>query len=203
MKTCHYAFYGSLLWLTACSTEPVASEQTKNQPASIAAPVTAPPINTVHQFLGWYKQHEEQLNTMPLVPAANDKDTVNIYAIDFAVVESYLHQLQSSGSLSPAFLLTQRDYFKHCQDSLQTRLQTDGPPFGLDYDRILYTQDAESQVQLLLRSRPASVVVKGDTARVVYHWQESEMSEGPDLSFILARKQGQWLIIAIRPILSE
>ena len=202
MKPLH-VFCGGFLWLTACSTEPAVyeHEQTRNQSASIATvSTTGSPLNTVHQFLTWYSQHREQLNTMPFVPASVDGDTANTYAVDFKVVGSYLGQLQSSGNLSPAFLLAQRNYFQRCQDYLQTHLQTDGAPFGLDYDRILYTQDAESQVQLVLRSKPVSIIIQSDTAQVSYHWQESEMSEGPPLTFSLAQDKGRWLITAIRPV---
>ena len=73
------------------------------------------------------------------------------------------------------------------------------PPQGLDYDRVLYTQDAQAQVLLLLRSRPARVVVSQDSAQVGYRWQENELSEGPDLLFSLVQHNGRWLIQAIRP----
>lgn len=153
--------------------------------------------------MGWYARYQDQLNSMPFVPAANDEDTTNYYAVDFRAVERYMALLHQSGQLAPAYLEDHRRYFRQCQDSLLAHPQTQGPPQGLDFDRVLYTQDAEAQTQLVLRSRPVSIVTGRDSARVVYRWQERDMSEGPDLAFSLLKEQGHWQIQAIRPIIDR
>ncbi|GAB3298442.1 hypothetical protein GCM10027348_21870 [Hymenobacter tenuis] len=141
----------------------------------------------------------EQLNTMPTVPAAGDGDTANVYRVDFQAVEGYLALLRSSDQVTPTYLQTQRRHFEHAQDTLQAHPQTDGLVVGLDYDRVLFTQDAEAQVALLLRTRPTRVLVSQDSAQVLYQWQESQMSEGPNLTFSLVPDHDHWVINAIRP----
>ncbi|QNE41929.1 DUF3828 domain-containing protein (plasmid) [Hymenobacter sp. NBH84] len=200
MKLSCYTYWLSLLLLAACTTDSTTSTPAQMPPsATRAQQAVASPPQTVVAFLRWYQQRHEQLNTMPTVPAANDADTTNPYAVDFQAVDRYLQLLQRSGRVAPTYLLTQRRYFQYAQDSLQAHPQTDGPPSGLDYDRVLFTQDAEGQVALLLRSQPTQVSMSQDSAQVLYRWQESEMSEGPNLTFSLVRHNGQWLINAIRP----
>lgn len=200
MKLPYYACSLGLLLLTACTTDSTTSTSAQlPPPATRAQQAVASPTETVAAFLRWYQQHQQQLNTMPTVPAANDADTANLYVVDFQMVDRYLQLLQRSGQVTPTYLLTQRRYFHYAQDSLQAHPQTDGPPSGLDYDRVLFTQDAEGQVALLLRTRPAQVSLSQDSAQVLYRWQESEMSEGPNLTFSLVQHNGQWLINAIRP----
>lgn len=106
--------------------------------------------------------------------------------------------LTSSHGVSATYLQAQRHYFQQCQDSLQVHPQTDGLIEGLNYDRVLYTQAGEEQTRLVLRSKPASVVIRADTAQVIYRWREDQMSEGPNLAFSLAVERGHWLIKAIR-----
>jgi hypothetical protein len=200
MKFTFYASWISLLGLAACSTESTTSSPTQaGPPAPAARLAVASPTQTVQTFLRWYQLHVEQLNTLPTVPAAVDGDTANIYRVDFQAVARYEALLRSSGRVTPTFLRTQRRYFQLAQDSLQAHPQKDGPPFGLDYDRVLYTQDAEGQVALLLRTRPVRVLVRPDSAQVLYQWPEKEMSEGPNLTFTLVPDHGHWLIEAIRP----
>lgn len=200
MKFPYYACWISLLMLAACSTESTTSSPAQvRPPAPAARPSVASPTKTVEAFLRWYQHHVEQLNTLPTVPAAVDGDTANLYTVDFQVVERYLTLLRSSGRVTPTYLLTQRRHFQYAQDSLQAYPQKDGPPFGLDYDRVLFTQDAEGQIALLLRTHPVRILVSQDSAQVLYRWQEKEMSEGPNLTFSLVPDHDHWLINAIRP----
>lgn len=188
---------GVLLFsLSACQQEPPAQART---PVSVVGEPTDSPTTAIHQFLTWYEQHQTQLNSLPFVPAALDADTTQIFAVDLRAVEQYVQLLASSQRVSRAFLQTQRRYFQQCQDSLRVHPQRDGLIDGLDYDHILFTQDGELQTRFVLRSTPASVLVRADTAQVIYRWREDEMSEGLNLAFSLALERGRWLITAIRP----
>ncbi|AIZ65390.1 hypothetical protein PK28_17100 (plasmid) [Hymenobacter sp. DG25B] len=190
-----------LFLLTACSS-PQQNETTPARvsftPASVST--TASPTAVIRTFLTWYAQHQTQLNSLPFVPAALDEDSTNVFAVDVHAVDSYVRLLQSSGTVSPAYLQVQRRYFQQCQDSLQAHPQTDGFIQGLDFDHVLYTQAGEAQTQFVLASQPSQVTIHADTARVLYRWSERQMSEGRNLAFSLAREQGRWLITAIRPI---
>lgn len=191
-----------MLLLTACSGQQE-KEVTTLAPASSAPPTVRPtesPTATIHAFLTWYEQHQTHLNSLPVVPAALDADTAQAYAVDFQAVDQYLHLLQSSGTVSPRYVQAHRRYFQQCQDSLLAHPQTDGPPEGLNFDRVLYTQAGEAQTQFVLRSKPTRVTVQADTAQVLYRWQENEMSDGRNLAFSLVREHGRWMITAIRPI---
>jgi len=184
-----------LLSTSACRQEPPAQA---TSPTIVAAKPTGSPTTAIHDFLTWYEQHQTQLNSLPVVPAALDEDTTNVYAVDFRAVEDYLRLLNSSRGISSTYLQAQRHYFQQCQDSLRAYPQTDGLVEGLDYDRFLYTQAGDEQTRLVLRSKPASVVIRADTAQVIYRWREDQLSEGPNLAFSLAVEQGRWLIKAIR-----
>ncbi|GAB3241149.1 hypothetical protein GCM10027346_36220 [Hymenobacter seoulensis] len=200
MKFLYYVGWISILLLGACSTESTTTTPPQVQPPpSPARHIAASPLKTVEAFLRWYQLHVEQLNTMPTVPAAGDGDTANVYRVDFQAVEGYLALLHSSDQVTPTYLQTQRRHFEHAQDTLQAHPQTDGLVVGLDYDRVLFTQDAEAQVALLLGTRPTHVLVSQDSAQVLYQWQESQMSEGPNLTFSLVPDHDHWVINAIRP----
>ena len=212
MKTAFHALCLLLLG-SACSPTPEKGEMLIRVPTTgpAASPrlaaatdsVTGSPLATVKAFMDWYARYQDQLNSLPFVPAANDEDTTNYYTVDFRAVERYVALLHQSGQIAPAYLEDHRRYFRQCQDSLLAHPQTQVPPQGLDFDRVLYTQDAEAQTQLVLRSRPVSVVTGRDSARIVYRWQERNLSEGPDLAFSLLKEQGHWKIQAIRPLINR
>lgn len=185
-----------LFTVSACQQEPPV--QAALTSVEVAKP-TGSPTAAIHDFLTWYEQHQTQLNSLPVVPAALDEDTTHVFAVDFRAVGEYLRLLDSSHGVSATYLQAQRHHFQQCQDSLQAHPQTDGLIEGLNYDRVLYTQAGEEQTRLVLRSKPASVVIRADTAQVIYRWREDQMSEGPNLAFSLAVERGHWLIKAIRP----
>lgn len=181
---------------SACQSEPPA--QAEHPVARVALPVDSP-TKAVHDFLTWYERHQSPLNSLPVVPAALDEDTTQVYAVDTTAVADYLRLLASSHRVAPAYLLTQQRYFQQCQASLRAHPQTDGLIEGLSYDRVLYTQAGEEQTRLVLRSKPVRVLVQADTAQVFYRWREDQLSEGPNLAFSLALDHGRWLITAIHP----
>ena len=188
--------------LTACSG-PQESKTEPQAPVSSIPPAIRPaqsPAATVRTFLAWYLKHQSPLNSLPVVPARQDEDTTQVYAVDFHAVEDYVRLLQSSGAVSPIYLQAHRRYFQQCADSLRAHPQTDGFVNGLDYDHILYTQAGEDQTRLVLRSQPTRVTVGPDTAQVVYRFTEQQMSDGSNLAFSLAMEQGRWMITAVRPI---
>jgi hypothetical protein len=185
-----------LLSTSTCQPEPPAQAAA---PSAVVVKPTGSPTTAIHDFLTWYEQHQTQLNSLPVVPAALDEDTTQVFAVDFRAVEDYLRLLESSQGVSATYLQAQRRYFQQCQDSLLAHSQTDGLVEGLDYDRLLYTQAADEQTRLVLRSKPASVRIRADTAQVIYRWREDQLSEGPNLAFSLAVERGHWLIKASRP----
>lgn len=202
MKRPYQLFGVALLLLNACADphEKLPTTQGANPPPPPAGRPPETPTACVRTFLTWYEQHQEQLNSLPVVPAAVDNDTTRVYAVDFQAVDRYLRLLQSCPSVSPVYVQAHRRFFRQFKDSLRAHPQTDGTVIGLDYDRVLFTQAGETQTQFVLRSQPTRVTVGADTAQVLYQWKEAEVSDGRNLAFSLARQQDQWLITAIRPV---
>ncbi|MBF9238393.1 hypothetical protein I2I05_13390 [Hymenobacter sp. BT683] len=198
MKHVRTPVLGTVLLFTACS----GPQEAKTPPQAPTPPAVRPsgsPAATVRAFLTWYLQHQDTLNSLPVVPGLLDEDTTQVYAVDFQAVEDYVRLLQRSGTVSPLYLQAHRRYFQQCADSLRAHPQTDGFIEGLNYDHILYTQAGDIQTQFVLRSQPTRVTVGADTAQVVYRFTETQTSEGPPLAFSLAVEQGRWMITAVRP----
>lgn len=74
------------------------------------------------------------------------KDSTDYYAIDFGKVEKYLAAFKKTGLVSDKYINDQRDYFKECEAEFKKNPANDGPPYGLDYDLIMHSQDYEEDL---------------------------------------------------------
>ena len=159
---------------------------------------------TVKSFIMWYGQNREKLYTIPVVPAsmdADDTDSTSTYRVDFMEAEKYLSVLRSSGFVSKAYLANDLTYMHRSDSTLQANPQFGGPPQGFNYDRVVFSQDPDADLEKLRRTKPV-VTINGDTARAFFAQlpKPEDLREGADLEFLLVRQQGEWLIEKIRPV---
>lgn len=74
------------------------------------------------------------------------KDSTDFYAIDFEKVEKYLDAFKKTGFVSDRYLNGQHNYFKECEEEFKKNPANDGPPYGLDYDLIMHSQDYDDDL---------------------------------------------------------
>lgn len=146
------------------------------------------PLQTVKDFLRWYGTHYKEANSFNLV---NQGDSV-FYAVNFGETEKYLGYLKSSGFVSDEYLNSFRKQFAESQLAFEKDPMNEGPPFGFDYDLVLWTQE------------PELVIEKGKNPAVIFSSvRDDEASLGLDvymkLQFELSKENGVWKINRIVP----
>ncbi|MBO2008884.1 hypothetical protein [Hymenobacter negativus] len=189
--------------VSSCSSD--VAKKDVQQPSSQPRRTTtaASPLATVQQFLAWYRPTQDSLGSLPIVPAwlTDDGDTSDIYKVDFRVAELYLNVFRASGFVSEGYLVNERRAIQKADSTMQADRQSSGPPQGLNYDQVVFSQDPASDLEKLLRTTPTTTV-RGDTARVYFSQlpEPADLREGVDLEFLLIRPQGKWVIENIRPV---
>ena len=191
---------------TSCSSDAVKKDPHHSRPSPIHTNVSPAPEVVVQQFLTWFSPNQERLNSLPIVPAwlVDDGDTTDIYSIDFQVAEQYLEAFRSSGFFSKGYVETERKHFHQADSTMKQVRQWAGPPEGLNYDRVVFSQDPQADLEKLRRTKP-TVTINGDTAHVLFTQlpKPEDLREGVDLKFLLLRQQGKWLIENIRPVFEQ
>ncbi|MCD8742484.1 hypothetical protein LT679_17875 [Mucilaginibacter roseus] len=100
---------------------------------------------TVQGFLQWYKNNHQDIDTTRLIKGG-PPDSTTRPSIDWNGVERYLSKLNNSGLVTPAYLNTQREYFKAIDKELEgfkpsselTKIN------GMDGDLILHIFEPEA-----------------------------------------------------------
>jgi hypothetical protein len=193
---------------TGLSASSCSSDSTKSAPpASVESTQAVAPLKpeaVVQQFLRWYSNpRQEALNSLPLVPASltDDGDTTDIYKVDFKAAEQYISPFRASGFVSDNYLANELSVIQAADSLMQAERQWAGPPLGLNYDRVVFSQDPQADLEKLIRTKP-TVTIRKDTARVFFAQlpKPEDMREGADLEFLLVWQQSKWLIERIRPI---
>ena len=108
-------------------------------------------IQTIQQFLFWYKKNYWEVNKTGL-SFVNKK---GFYEVDSAACARYLDLLMDSGYLSSNYKKLWQDYFYSKAEWWKINPQTEGPPEGFDYDLVLLTQEPE-----LFFDKPDSLLYK-------------------------------------------
>ncbi|MBF9237356.1 hypothetical protein I2I05_08090 [Hymenobacter sp. BT683] len=193
---------GLTLAATVASCSFDATRQEAAKPSAKANQATSPDA-VVQHFLTWYSGQKEALGSMPLVPAwlSDDGDTTDVYKVDFKVAEEYLQPFKSSGFLSVNYVANEREEIRKADSVMQALRQWAGPPQGLNYDRVVFSQDPDADLEKLRRTKPA-VTINGDTALVFFAQlpKPEDLREGANLEFRLVRQQDKWLVDNIRPV---
>lgn len=126
-----------LMGLVACDGKTTTTEgngQDSTQTETADAPG---PDKVVLDFLKWYKQNEAAFAKIETVKQEEGQPQ----EISPEGTEEYLAKLKSSGFISDAYLDAERAEFKKLAADYAADPQTDGPPAGFDYDRVLLAQD--------------------------------------------------------------
>jgi hypothetical protein len=168
--------------LLVISTSPILG-QTRNQE----------PAHTVVNFLAWYRVQQVRLSNIPMVNKPGMQNATKYYSINVKQTERYLSELKRSGFISDRYIRRWRAYFQECSENLKNNPQDDGPPDGLEFDLVMWSNsDYEEELSALDKieivdshqnSRDASVVVK--------------FLGGRKLRYTLAKERSTWKITQI------
>lgn len=144
-------------------------------------------ISTVIKgFYRWYYDNYNEINSFNLVPNAGNRSSLQ-YRVDFSAVKKYLDKLRSSGFLARQFLERELKYYERCDRNMLSKKQRDGPPDGLEHDRILLTQEIDYEMQEVLKAGVRDIEIKGNRASAsIYRYQ-----------IHLIRDGGEWKILSI------
>lgn len=110
----------------------------------------------IRKFLAWYKTNLNELDKINLVDLIGSGDTAQ-YRVNFTNTEKYIATLKNSGYFSDLYLQRTMNYFKENDSLLLKHKQNDGPPEGFDFDRILYTQEVDAELEHVQQSPIESV----------------------------------------------
>lgn len=144
---------------------------------------------TPKEFLTWYKANYDQVNHIQFAPLTAN-DIAGYYRVNFDSVAKYQQHLKASGYFSDKFLADQLQYFKTVSHELEKSHQNDGPPEGLEYDLLLYTQEPELWLTDTLQFKP----VDGQKGTF------QAVSLAGTLRFYAVNKSGKCQIDSIAPI---
>lgn len=147
--------------------------------AAAATPAEIGPAQVVQDFLRWYKKNETAIQQIQIVKQVEGEP----YAVLPSGTEAYLGKLRESGFISELYLKREKDEFAIIEEGYKTNPQTDGPPVGFDYDRVLLSQDWNDLDQV----KPALEQATDEKATVL-------ADIGLPLRFSLSKKDGNWWI---------
>jgi hypothetical protein len=97
-------------------------------------------INTIKDFLAWYKVNFDSLKSIQLVDLIEDGSTAQ-YRVNFNNAKKYIEQMRLSGFFSDKYCQSKLQYFKEKDQELLKSKQSDGPPTGFEADLFLFTQE--------------------------------------------------------------
>jgi hypothetical protein len=171
------------LFLLGLSTSP-ALGKTQNQE----------PTRTVVNFLEWYRVQHGRLNNIPMVNKIGRHNEPINYSINFKQTERYLSELKSSGFISDRYMRRWRAYFKECNKNFKKNPMDDGPPDGLEFDLVMWSNsDYEEELAALDRIEVAESHQDKQDAIVVI-----KFLGGRKLRYTLLKERGSWKIAQIK-----
>jgi len=140
-------------------------------------------------FLKWYKENRERLETFRLV---NGKpgDSTQAYRVNFAETEKYLGELKKSGFFSDQYINSFRKYFIIADATLEQRPQYDGPAEGFSYDLVLKTQDSDEILDQIRKMKIIIKPVSADEAKVYLRFPRVTVA----MVLMMSRSGDKWLI---------
>jgi len=189
--------------VSCCSSDAVSKDKQEFPVLPKSSASSLSPEAVVRQFLTWYRPKRESFGNLPIVPAwlTDDGDTTDIYKVDFKVAEQYLDAIRLSGFVSEKYLADERTQLQRADSTMRAERQSAGPPQGLEYNRIVFSQNPDADLEKLLRTKPA-VTISGDKARVYFPQlpKSEDLRDGADLEFLLVPQQGKWVVDNIRSV---
>lgn len=101
----------------------------------------------ISKFLSFYQENYDSINDKDFLDVNNE-----YYRIDFEVVDDYLNKLDST-YLSNIFKKRLLNNMKNIDLKLQSSLQNDGIPEGLEFDMILKTQEVDEILNMIKKKK--------------------------------------------------
>lgn len=144
-------------------------------------------LQTVKNFLQWYGDHYNEVNSFKLVNQGDGSP----YSVNFEETEKFLSFLSSSGFVSETYLKSQRTYFKEVGLAYEQNPINEGPPPGFDLDIVLLTQEPERVIEKGKNPVVVSSKIEGDFVTLNL---DLEMR----LQFKLSKINGSWKIHRIK-----
>jgi len=100
------------------------------------------PVKSTINFLGWYQSKYDNVLSINLINSVQG-DTTVYYTLNNDSTNKYLDLFEEGGFVTDQFLNGWRTKFLEMENHLNEDPQNDGPPFGLEYDWVLLTQELE------------------------------------------------------------
>ena len=181
--------------LVSCNDKPAATEAaaTTEAPAdngNLKAEADLVEItNAIHNFYAWYDSNVEALSNINFLKGSGKSTT-----IDEAKLNAYHEALRNSGSISQAYLDSDKAYLKNLEATAwKTENVEETPLTGYDYDLFFCAQDWD-----IAFWKTAPVVAEGLGTDKVSATMSGEESGGPrEQKFELVKENGKWLISRI------
>jgi hypothetical protein len=151
-------------------------------------------VKAVENFLIWYRKNYRLISKIRLVDNTfvGDSNEV-IYRVDFKQTEEYLSKLKSSTYISDKYIEKWRAYFKKSDEKFKKIKQNDGPPFGFEYDFVLWTQEIDQTLDAIDDIEFTSINENNNTSVI-------EVNIMMILRFTLTKVNGKWQIDDIENI---
>jgi hypothetical protein len=173
----------SLIILTSCTFKE--KENVINKPEKKIR-IDKSDEKTAIDFYKWYTT-DKQIKEAEFLKDL--KDSNDFYAIDFTATEEYLTILKKTGLVSEKYLETQREYFKECEKHFKENPANDGPPYGLDYDLIMLSQDYEIDLANTDKIKVEEIYKKNNQSKL-----KLLFFGGGKIDVTLSKTDGKWLI---------
>jgi hypothetical protein len=173
----------SILFLSSCQ------EGSNKTPESTAVASDSSAIaDVIHGFYQWYDPYvRDEAKNIDFVKTVN-----NHYALDQALLEKYLSNINASGFVSSEFIANDMAFYKACEKLWQNE-EADGPPSGMDANKYFCAQDWDLN---FWTKAPVRIKSIGDNkvAATLY----GEMGGNPfEHNFELQKENGKWLLSKI------
>lgn len=140
-------------------------------------------VEATHRFLSWYKDQLIPLSRINLVDQVPGKN----YAVNMDSCRKFISALEQSGYFTPGYLAEKMKGFEEKKKALESDPQTEGPPYGFEFDQVMLVQDIDSELDSLGSFSVVQTSVRTDTALV-------DFTLYYEYEFMLVRQSGNWLI---------
>jgi len=147
------------------------------------------PKLVARNFLKWYKENRERLETYRLI-SGNPGDSTQAYRVNFTEAEKYLDELKKSGFFSDKYIQAFRKYFAIAGANLLQNPQYDGPAEGFGYDLVLKTQDSGEILDKIKKMKIITKPISSDEAKVYLRFPRVTVA----MVLMMSRSGGKWLI---------
>lgn len=140
-------------------------------------------VEATHRFLSWYKDQLIPLSRINLVDQVPGKN----YAVNMDSCRKFISKLKQSGYFTAGYLAEKMKRFEEKKKALESDPQTEGPPYGFEFDQVMLVQDIDSELDSLASFNVVQESVSTDTALV-------DFTLYYEYEFMLVRQNANWLI---------